>query len=380
MPFNFVRALLRPANSAVTQPVAQVTRGRAFVAFITPVELPHFLAPGEHLESAQASVRLRVAVPASELARRVSVCLVPPEYLGRDPALASLGAVSATVIGKQPVSFSTGEPQSAEALVRWAEARAHSHRVVVDFSDDMAAAAAMYSQPRLADIQRRLLQACAATAPSAALRERLLADARHGVTVIEDPYESPHACEPRFAPGDVLRLVWFGVFGPPLRAFIERELITIAQRLAPRPVELAFVTSANQAPLVEDMAAVLRTAHPAFSLRHVSWSLEATARETDRADMVVLPQDATSDWGRVKSHNRLVAAIRAGRFAIASPIPAYRELEAYAWVGDDLGAGIEWALAHPHDVPGRVHAGQAYVAERFSPARIGACWAKVLEL
>jgi hypothetical protein len=379
MPFDLLKALLRTAQTPARQAHGRHERNDSFVAFVTPISAPHFVAPGERLDSDQASVRLRVGVPARELARTRRVCLVPLDYVLRDPALSGLGCVSATVIGKLPVRFFTEEAQRAEALLEWIEDRARARRIIVDFSDDLAAAATMYSQPSLARIQSRLLGACAATVPSAALRSRLLADARHGVTVIEDPYESSQSREPRFEPGAVLRLVWFGVFGPPLRSFIEREFMVIARSLAPRPVELAFVTSAEQAPLVAQMAAALRAVHPAFVLRHVAWSVEATASELDRADIVVLPQDAGSDWGRVKSHNRLVEAIRAGRFAVASAIPAYRELADHAWVGDDLAAGIEWALAHPREVSSRLGAGRIAVGERFSPARIAACWADVLD-
>jgi hypothetical protein len=305
---------------------------------------------------------------------------VPADYLAVDPALADLGELRAAVIAKLPVSFFTSQNERSEALLSWAENASRRSRVLVDFSDDLAAAAAMYSEPRLREVQKRLLHACAATVPAAALRESLLEDARHGVTVIEDPYESSTAATPRFAPAATLRLAWFGVFGEPLRPYIETQFAAIARRLAPRAVELAFVTSAHAAPLVLDMADALSALSPSFRLRHVEWSLDAARRSIEDADIVVLPQDAGSAWGRVKSHNRLVETIRAGRLAVASPIPAYLELAEFAWVGEDLAAGIEWALAHPTVAEGRIVAGQAYVANRFAPERIGALWARALGL
>ena len=352
--------------------------GRGFIAFLANVDEIYFLVPDDAVEAEQASLRLRVGLPARELARRVPVCLVPVRYIEHDPTLAELGVVRAIVVAKLPVRLLSGEPGLAAALADWVEAMARKHRVVADFCDDLAAAAAMYSLPALAEFQHRLLRACPVTVPSAALRERLAADAGHDISIIEDPYESAAAGEPRFNPGPTLRCVWFGVFGPPLRAFIEAQFTGIARRLAARPVELAFVTHASHENLVREMASALREAHPYFSLRFVAWSLEATARELKQADLVVLPQDAGTDWGRVKSHNRLVEAIRAGRFAVVSPIPAYLELENYAWVGEDLAAGVEWALEHPDEVRNRLVAGQAYVADRFAPARIGQQWAKVL--
>lgn len=344
------------------------------------IDQPHFLQDGENLQSDQASMRLRVGIPARELARNIPVWLVPVDYTRADPELTRLGNPSALAVGKLPVRFFTGERERATALMQWIEAAATSRRIVVDFSDNLGAAAALYSQPVLLEFQKRFLSACHATVPTQALREQLLPDARHGISVIEDPYESAHAGEPQLRPGPVLRLVWFGVFAPEHRAFIEGQLGSIATRLRDKPIELAFVTYAAQTGVVADMGRALREKAPQLALRHVPWSLEATARELEQADIVVLPQDADSDWGRTKSHNRLVTSIRAGRFVVASAIPAYLELSSYAWIGNDIPAGIEWALANPDEALQRVVLGQEYVAQRFSPTTIGARWAQVLQV
>lgn len=373
---RIVRAFFRNDRQSVPQERA-ASKGPEFVAFVTSIAAPHCLAPGETLESDQASMRLRVGIPARELAHRVPVWLVPPDYLRADPELARLGAARAIVLGKVPVRFVTQDPVRAMDLAAWAESAGRERCVVADFSDDFGAAARMYSKPELLEFQTRMLAGCHATVPSEALRVSLSPFARHGISVIEDPYESPQAAEPRFAPGPVLRLVWFGVFAAELRPFIEAQLAAIARRL-PVPVELAFVTYAAEAQRVNEMAAVVQGVNARFTVRHVTWSLAASARELARADIVVLPQDAASAWGRVKSHNRLVEAIRGGRFAVASPIPSYLELASHAWVDDDLAAGIEWALGHPQHALQRIREGQAYVANRFAPERIGEAWAGVL--
>jgi hypothetical protein len=377
---SLLKSLFRNAGSADRTQREVATPDREFVAFITPLEQPHFLEKGQILESDQASMRLRVGVPAQELAKRLQVCLVPVEHVRHDPELKTLGKVRAIAVGKQPVRFFAQERERAMALLEWVESAASRHRLVVDFSDDLGAAAAMYSEPALLEFQKRLLAACHGIVPCQALKERLMPHAAHGISVIEDPYESEHAAEPRFDPGAVLRLVWFGVFGEPLRPFIEAQFAALASRLDPRPVELTFVTYAGVEALVRQMAGRLRNINPQFSLRHVPWSLKATASALASADMVVLPQDAGSEWGSVKSHNRLVESIHAGRFVVASPIPSYLELAPYAWIDSDLGAGIEWALAHPDEARRRIVQGQGYVAKRFSPAQIGAQWAGALRV
>jgi hypothetical protein len=122
----------------------------------------------------------------------------------------------------------------------------------------------------------------------------------------------------------------------------------------------------------------LRARHPNLELRFIPWSLGSTEAALERSDFVLLPQEHRTDWGKVKSHNRMVSVIRAGRLAIASPIPAYRELADYAWVGDDLGQGLRWAIGHPDEARQRVTEGQRYIETRFAPQAIGDKWAAAL--
>jgi hypothetical protein len=378
---DVLKTLFRRTSGPSVRPEGRPQKARpGFVAFLTSIEEPHFLAEGEIFESDQASMRLRVGIPAAQLARRFPVWLVPVDYVQQDPTLARLGTPRALVVGKLPVRFFTEEPRRAFALIDWIEAASAAQRIAVDFSDDLGAAAVIYSQPTLLEFQKRFLGACHATVPTRALRDCLLPYARHGVSVIEDPFESARASEPRLSVGPLLRLAWFGVFAAEQRPFMEAQLAGIAERLVSRPTELTFVTYAAQAAAVEAMATALARINPQFSVRHVPWSLAATQDALERTDMVVIPQEAGSDWGRAKSHNRLVESIRAGRFVVGSAIPSYVELASYAWIGNDLAAGIEWGLANPAEALHRVRQGQDYVAERFAPEQIGALWMRTLGL
>ncbi len=355
-------------------------RHRGFVAFIVDVEHPHFIAAGDRIAADQASLRLRAWLPALELAKFVPVCLVPFDHVEADPGLRELGEVRAIVVGKFSVQRINAEPARFAAFANWIESMAARHRIVVDFCDDLAAASAMYESSAPAAFQTRVLHACAATASTEALRTQLLPEARHGVTVIEDPYERETINAPRFSPQQQLRFAWFGVFGPPLMPLLSTAFGEVARRISPRPAQLRFITHISQASLAREFAEKLRSVHPGFVLRFVPWSREAVDAELRKADLVLLPQDTASPWGRVKSHNRLVEALRAGRFALASPIPSYLELGDYAWTGGNLADGFDWALRHPSEVLARIAAGQRYVEKRFAPAVIGERWAQVLKL
>jgi hypothetical protein len=116
-------------------------------------------------------------------------------------------------------------------------------------------------------------------------------------------------------------------------------------------------------------------------LRLTPWSPEANWAALAEADLVLLPTEAHAAGGpnkTVKSPNRMVEALRSGRFALAQPIAAYRELGAYAWVDADLILGLRWALAHPEAVRARIAAGQAAVAARFAPKAVARRWAEVV--
>src|SRR6186713_2880441 len=119
-----------------------VSSGPEFVGFLTSIDAPCFLEPGQVFEADLASMRLRVGIPAAQLAERTGVWLLPTGYVRSDPTCAKLGR--------------------ARALVEWIESRARDHRVIVDFSDNLDAAAEIYAAPLLSEFQRRCLAACEA--------------------------------------------------------------------------------------------------------------------------------------------------------------------------------------------------------------------------
>jgi SAM-dependent methyltransferase len=145
-----------------------------------------------------------------------------------------------------------------------------------------------------------------------------------------------------------------------------------------RAAELAIVAHELVGKLVAEIGTQLAETHPALVTRFIPWSPVATWQAIDDCDLVIIPQDHMDPWGRMKSHNRLVEAIRGGRLAVTSPIPSYLELAQYAWVGEDLAEGVRWALSNPQDSLERVITGQQHVATRFSPQRILAQWKRLL--
>jgi hypothetical protein len=352
-----------------------------FIAFVTASGELQRVEPDVRLYSPLASDRLRMLLPAERLARRYPVYLVPLQVFLGDPQLRALGTPAAIVIAKLPIGLVAANREPLRALLAMLE-RVPELPLFSDLSDNYASLAGPLGEPFLGEYQDGLARRCRLIVPCAELERQLAPCARQGISVVEDPYESAAAEPVRVRPGEPLRLCWFGNLGAPNTDLLEATILAVATRLSPaaRAVTLELVCGPRGERFAADLADRTRTLHAGFAVRHTPWSPEATADALAAADIVLLPQDTRTEWGRAKSHNRAVAALRAGRFAVASSIPAYVELADFLWVGEDLAAGITWTLEHPSEAEARVGRGQDHVGIRFAPEVIGEQWAAALGL
>lgn len=103
------------------------------------------------------------------------------------------------------------------------------------------------------------------------------------------------------------------------------------------------------------------------------WSPEAQADALDKCAVVILPTGKSP----CKSANRMIEALRAGKFVVANPLPAYAEFSPFCWIGD-IRQGVDWAHANQDRALDMVKAGQDHIRNRFSPERIGRLWSGVL--
>ena len=90
--------------------------------------------------------------------------------------------------------------------------------------------------------------------------------------------------------------------------------------------------------------------------------------------MVIIPTGVSA----AKSGNRLIEAVRAGKFVVAEPLPAYEEFAEWMWVGD-LREGVEWALGNEKECLKRVRKAQKYVQKHYSMEVIGPKWLEAVK-
>lgn len=369
------------ANSGSQRSQAQTAApefDQGALVFIANMDRPVRVMPGAEPYSDLASLRLRTFPIVRELALSRPVYMLPPALLGDPPVFDAMQSIDTLVITK----FATGDlikhPDWFEPLLAWLPEVHRKIRLIADQSDNYAGYNEKFRTPLLERYQKALGAYCTLTVPCEALRQELLPHAKQGIQVVEDPFESPRQREARTRVHEPVRLCWFGSLGHPNKDSIVDDLMRAAEGLEGRAAELAFVAHETVGAIVAEIGAQLASAHPSLVTRFIPWSPAATWQAIDDCDLVIIPQNHRDPWGRVKSHNRLVEAIRGGRLAIASPIPSYLELSEYAWVGEDLAEGMRWALSHPRDALERVTAGQQHVVSRFSPQRIVAQWKRLL--
>jgi hypothetical protein len=352
------------------------------IAWITTAELE---GPPARLSSPNATTRYRMLMPAREIARLGHEVQTFSLHGHMDEATNAAGKADVVVFTK--LLADPGTSRFDGAITQYSDLRRRigpdGPRVIMDVNDDHFDSASFrdfYVQCKP--------QGWVTSTPEMA---RVMLEAGLGVAkVIPDPYEGPEgsAAAPlptRFPrlfrmldrlssqPGHGWRvsLLWFGhPSGLPALAACLPDLVHATREF---PMHLHCLSAARYG--TEELAhAQNASGGGALTMSFEAWSTEATWSALRSCDMVLLPADLASEKSRVKSANRLIEALRAGRFAVAHPLPAYLEFSEYAHVGDSLADGISWAVRKPIQALRRVRRGQQMIAQRFSPDALAQQW------
>lgn len=179
---------------------------------------------------------------------------------------------------------------------------------------------------------KNTLEASAVTCNSETMREIILRETGRNATVIPDPYESEER------PADMgYGLLWYGH---------DSNYKTIKPYLS---LGVTVLTGS-------------------------AWSRERQLDLLDSCSVVLIPTDER----KAKSANRMIEAIRNGRFVVAGELPAHDEFKDFMWIGD-IEEGVTWALQHREEAIARVKAAQDYIREKYAPSTIAKQWLDVLE-
>jgi hypothetical protein len=336
-----------------------------------------------------ASARLGSIVPTRALtglgydARTCSVAA------GTEPAAALVRAAKRVVFGEL---FATPEGfapiiERYRALLRLIpDAR---ERVIFSIADDH------FSDSSVRDFYAKALPDCLAVVTvSEPLARAASALTQRPVVVAPEPYEgargNPQVFTARAPRGPIgwlarrvglsqdlwrVRLLWFGyaMNVPPLI-----DMLPALDELARRyPLLLTLVTR-RFAELPEIVTPRSGEAS-ALRVQFQEWQPDIMDAALAAHDLVLIPSEFRNPAKQAKSPNRLVAGLHAGRLVVAHPLKAYAPYAEFAWIGEDLCAGIEWSIRHPREALERIACGQAFIDQRHSPQVVARFWLDVFD-
>lgn len=294
-----------------------------------------------------ASVRLRCLIPATLLKNAGMAIDIQALH-----EIAALPQADVAVFGK------AATPASVHIATH---AKRQGARIVFDVCDDH-----FTDSPYAPFFNELAALADALTCNTEAMAEVARRFTSAPVHVIDDPFESPER-PARFAPGPALKLCWFGH---------PTNLKTLAAVSSLTGLNASLHVVTELSPGAQDMLNTIAAQGIFSELKATPWSLPAQHAALDECDLAIIPS-LPGPKTQVKSSNRLVETLRAGRFAVAHPLPAYQALADYAWVGENLREGIAWSLAHPQEAEQRIAQGQRHITETLSPEVIAGAWKEI---
>ena len=250
-------------------------------------------------------------------------------------------------------------------------AKSSGCRLVIDICDNP-----FRKPPPVPAFYSEVLRICdAVVVNSERMAELMAPHTAHRPLVIEDAILGSMG-EPAFAPAGRVELLWFG--HPSNLPYLDARRDALVRFAMRRRCRLTVVTldAVGAREWTED---ILTPLAPGFEARFIPWSLEAMQTALHDCDIVLIPSDPADPLKAGASANRIAEALKAGRFAVASPLPSYLAFADTAWLGDDLFEGVNWALANRAEVLARIRRGQVLVAEKFAADRVGRQWRELFE-
>jgi hypothetical protein len=268
-----------------------------------------------------------------------------------------------------------------------AAARAQGKPVIADFNDDH------FDRDDVGPYWRSLASAVSlCVAGSEKMAERLGQLTTRPIRVIEDPVASPLGVARVFrqqgklagwgsallrSKGAVsrLKLVWYGSEGN------WPAMATWLQAIGPFAKEQRFLVWAvcSVHPKILDTIERFNAQFgPDALVELVSWDEATQWSVVADSDVVLIPSDPSDPKKLVKTANRLVDALHAGRHVIASPLPSYLPFESVTTLTGDPLAALRDYVARPEEALRKTRDGQSMVRQRHGEQAIVSSWMDAL--
>lgn len=114
-----------------------------------------------------------------------------------------------------------------------------------------------------------------------------------------------------------------------------------------------------------------------LKVNYLPWSSKQVENSLDNTDIVLIP--TVDDQSKsIKSPNRVIEAIWAGRYVVAGKIPAYEPFAPFASITNDLIGAIDAVVKAPNEAKAKIKLGKEYILQNHTPKLIGELWHSVI--
>lgn len=206
--------------------------------------------------------------------------------------------------------------------------------------------------------------------PTNLLKQEISKHTTQDISIIEDPVYYPFLKPSFLEEPHQLKLTWYGnsynLFNADWENLIFKPLKNYANILP--EINLSIVTEKLHIPIFS-----MAKKHN-IKTKFVPWNLLSQQKETQTADLVILPINHNSDFTKTKSHNKLIDGIACGTMVLASPLESYILFKDYVFIGNNFIENIIYCIQNKKNVLDKIMNCQSYISSNFTANILSQKW------
>lgn len=332
-----------------------------------------------------ASNRYRVLIPAQALSERGYQIefLTPESWTWSNQNHPDVVIIGKLLAGSKLDNY---HAKISHVVTQMGAAARAGIPVLVDFNDDH------FDHPVMGGAWRRLASAATVCVAGTQAMERIVRlHTPRPVTVVGDPVGTTVGMPRAFNPSkgirrklgaflskgsqERLKFVWYG--NPTNWEPLKQWLTELAPLKEQQPWLIWLVTRPTAE--IQTFLDKFNAEHaPAALAELIEWDEQAQWDVVRDSDIVLIPSTVDDPKKSVKTSNRLVDALAAGRCVVASPLPSYLPFEDYAILTERPIDAVRTILDNPVGALSKINRGQGAIQALCGAGVIASQWDKAI--